>query len=509
MGLIASNEATTNFLQGVVQLVLGDAPFYPQYRDRPVAFSKDILGVTWTEPICKIARELLVSPKIVVPAGHAVGKTHGVAGIAIWWLSTRKTKIVTTAPVWRQVKDLIWRELRAQHRRALKTLPGRPITTEWSIEEDWFATGISTNEPTRFQGYHSDELLVLLDEACGVEKFIWEAIEDGLAVSDGNRILAIGNPTDPTGRFCQVCRSSEWKKFVLSCLDHPNVKTGKQVVRGAVTRRWVEERIRRWCIEYVQLTDEEPPADVFEYLEKFYIPNDLFRIRILGQFPIEGGSQVIPLSFIWKAFNREQKNPEGAIQMGLDVARFGDDMSVLTVGTGNGVVLKMDPWQGARTTESAGRVKYWVGQYGSTHGVTEHIAVDEIGVGSGTVDVLAEENYPVLPVNVAKKPYDTDAYVNLRDELYFSLSDMFRAGELDLTRVNMHEEMLTEELAAMTFDYTAKGQRKVSPKAMIKDKIGRSPDFADSLMLYSAFKEAGFIAEAIPKPPAESWDDFE
>jgi len=507
--VVASNEATTNFLQGVVQLVLGDAPFYPNYRERPVEFARDILGVEWTEPICEIARELLVSPKIVVPAGHAVGKTHGVAGIAIWWLSTRKTKVVTTAPTWRQVKDLIWRELRAQHRKALKTIPGRPITTEWGIEEDWFATGISTNDPTRFQGYHSDELLVLIDEACGVEKFIWESIEDGLAVSDGNRILAIGNPTDPTGRFCQVCRSSEWKKFVLSCIDHPNVQTGKQVIRGAVTRRWIEERIARWCIEYQPLVEEEIPADSFEYLGKHYIPNDLFRVRILGEFPVEGGSQVIPMSHIWRAFNREPKEPEGALQMGLDVARFGDDMSVLTVGTDNGVVLKMDPWQGARTTESAGRVKFWVGYYGPIRGVTEHIAVDEIGVGAGTADMLAEDNYPVIPVNVAKKPYDPDMYVNLRDELYFSLADMFKAGELDLTRVRAIEEQLSEELASMTFDYTPKGQRKVSPKAMTKEKLGRSPDFADSLMLWASFREAGFLAQEVPKQKAESWDDFE
>ena len=502
-------SGTESFLQDLFYLVVGDNPFYPEYAYKPREFAREILGVSWTEPICIIAEELLISPKIVVPAGHAVGKTHGVAGIAIWWLSTRKTKVVTTAPTWRQVKDLIWRELRSQHRRANKMLPGKPITTSWDVEEDWFATGISTNDPTRFQGYHDEDLLVILDEACGVEKFIWESIEDGLAVSEGNRILAIGNPTDPTGRFAQVCRASDWKKFVLSCLDHPNVKSGKSTIKGAVTKRWVEERIHKWCVPFTQLTDDELPADAFEYNDVIYIPNDLFRVRVLGQFPIEGGAQVIPLSFIWHAFNRDPKEPMGALEMGLDVARFGDDMSVLTIGTENGVVLKIDPWQGARTTETVGRVRYWIGDLTPKYGRVSHIAVDSIGLGSGVVDQLAEENYPVLDVNVARKPYDQEAYTNLRDELYFLLAEEFRVGGIDLSRCYMNEETLTEELASITFDYTPKGQRKVAPKALIKEKIGRSPDFSDSLMLFNAFREAGFIkAEVLEKTKAESWDDF-
>lgn len=512
--MITSIAPLENFLAGVVQLVLDESIFYPQYADRPVDFARDILGVEWTEAIQEIALSLLTNPKIAVPAGHAVGKTHGVAGVAIWWLSTRKTKVVTTAPTWRQVKDLIWRELRSQHRRAIKSLPGKPITTDWNLdEEDWFATGVSTNDPNRFQGYHADELLVILDEASGVDKEIWESIEDGLAVSEGNRILAIGNPTDPTGRFAQVCRSSEWKIFNLSCLDHPNVIEGKKIIKGAVTKHWVEQRIERWCVPYNPVGDEEDePADVFEYQGQLYMPNDMFRVRILGQFPVEGGSQVFPLHHIWNAFNRERKEPEGAINIGLDVARFGDDLCVLTAGAENGVVLRIDPWQGARTTTSSGRVKHWVSEFTRRQQRVANIAVDEIGVGGGVVDDLAEGDYPVLAVNVARKPYDEEAYVNLRDELTFLFAEKMSHGEVDLTRVRSFEEMITEELASITFDYAPKGQRKVAPKSEIKDKIGRSPNFADSLILWSAFSEAGHIkAQALEKEPlwgAKTWADI-
>lgn len=503
MRLTLSASPLDDFIAGLAQIVINENVLYSQYKDRPNAFAKDILGVEWTTEIAKIAEALLQYPKVVVPAGHAVGKTHGVAGIVLWWLSTRKTKVVTTAPTWRQVKDLIWRELRAQHRRALKTVPSRPLMVSWDIEEDWFATGISTNDPMRFQGYHSEELLVVLDEAAGVEKFIWTAIEDGLAVSEGNRILAIGNPVDPSGRFAQVCRSSEWKTFTMSCLDHPNVKQGKRLIPGAVTRRWVEERIKRWCIPYEDITGEEETTDAFEYKEKQYIPNDMFRVRVLGQFPIEGGSQLFPLHRIWAAFHRDPKPIEGKPTMGLDVARFGDDNSVLTTGMTNGVVLSMDPWQGARTTISAGRVKYWVADIGRKYGRVENIAIDVIGLGAGVVDILVEGGYPVLEVNVGMDPYDKEKYFNLRAELTFNLADQFRIGSIDLTRVIGYEEVITEELTSITFDYTPKGQRKVSKKDAIKEKIGRSPDFADSLALYCGYLEAGYLKGLVVEKQSE------
>lgn len=506
--ILGTTEPIRNFVIGVSQLLGGDSVLYPQYRDDPVGFSRDILGVSWTDKIRTIALALRDHEKIVVPAGHAVGKTHGVAGIVIWWLSTRETKVVTTAPTWRQVKDLIWREIRHQHTWSRKTLPGSPITVEWNLAEEWFATGISTNDPERFQGYHADELLVVIDEGSGVEKFIWDAIVDSLAVSEGNRVLAIGNPTDPTSRFAQASRSSEWKTFTLSCLDHPNVVEGRNVIKGAVSKRWVDERVRRWCVPYSELEGEEHTADVFEYDDQLYIPNDMFRIRVLGQFPVEGGSQVIPLHYIEHAFNREPIEPEGLWYIGLDVARFGNDNSVLTLGAKNGVVKDVDIWQGARTTTSAGRAKWWVAQVDRV----EKIGVDVIGLGSGTVDTLAEANYPVVAVNVAERAYDVDMYPLLRDELYFDFADQLRLGNIDLTRVSGFEEQITEELAAHTYDYTKKGQRKVMPKEHIKDKIGRSPDFADSLVIWNGVRDRGdLMPETVPKDDSwqpQSWADL-
>ena len=498
----ASSDPLINFIQGIQQFVLKDAVFYPEYKYKPVEFANEILGITWTPQIQRVALDLLEYEKVGVPAGHGVGKTHGVAGMIIWWMATRKTKVVTTAPTWRQVKDLLWRELRSQHRKSKRTLPGEPLQVGWDLDEAWFATGISTRDTTRFQGYHAEDLLVVLDEACGVERFIWEAIEDGLAVSEGNRILAIGNPTDPTGRFAQVCRSADWHIINLSCLDHPNIVQSKPVIPGAVSARWIEDRIRRWCVPVPQ-----EDADTFTYKDQHYKPNDLFRVRILGRFPQEGGSQVIPLHYVWKAFDREPKEPEGDIIMGLDIARFGDDMSVLTVGHDNGVVTRVDPWQGARTTESAGRVKAWVGHCSRQGFRVKLIPADDIGVGGGVVDDLAEANYPVIGVNVANKADDQDLYSNLRTELMFALADAFRAGDIDLSRIEPYRETLAEELSAHTYTYNRKGQMVVQPKDDVKKMLGRSPDFGDSLMLWNGYRNASpGLAGTIKKPV--SWKEL-
>ena len=131
----ASSDPLINFIQGIQQFVLKDAVFYPEYKYKPVEFANEILGITWTPQIQRVALDLLEYEKVGVPAGHGVGKTHGVAGMIIWWMATRKTKVVTTAPTWRQVKDLLWRELRSQHRKSKRTLPGEPLQVGWDLDE--------------------------------------------------------------------------------------------------------------------------------------------------------------------------------------------------------------------------------------------------------------------------------------------------------------------------------------------------------------------------------------
>ena len=193
---------------------------------------------------------------------------------------------------------------------------------------------------------------------------------------------------------------------------------------------------------------------------------------------------------------------------GFDIARFGDDMSVLTIGYENGVVERIDPWQGARTTTSTGRVKYWVGYCSQKGRRVKTIAADEIGVGSGCVDQLAVANYPVLGVNVGEKAYDEEQYFNLRSELLFLLSDSLKAGELDLSRIESYREVIAEELTAHTYDYTRKGQMQVVPKAEVKKILGRSPDFGDSLMLFNGYRGVGVVKPRTVKK-AMSWQEFE
>src|SRR5262249_43805105 len=153
-----------------------------------------------------------------------------------------------------------------------------------------FAMGLSTDEPVRFQGFHAENLLVVLDEACGVPEEIWDAVE-GVCVGGNNRVLAISNPLSPTGRFYSLFKSPRWKTYTLSALTHPNVVEAVSHIPGAVTREAVEDRLASWCEEEKEETVDSSflssslSADAVVWQGRRYRPNGLFRARVLGEFP--------------------------------------------------------------------------------------------------------------------------------------------------------------------------------------------------------------------------------
>src|SRR5262245_39882541 len=143
---------------------------YPQYADDPCGFSRDVLRVRWTATQEAIARAMLEPPfRVLVLAGHNVGKTHLSAGISLWWHLTRRPSIVlTTAPKLDQVKKLLWKEIRTQG-RGLVPFAG-PSAPYVERAADDFMLGTTARDGTAFQGHHGPELLFVFDEAVGVDQ---------------------------------------------------------------------------------------------------------------------------------------------------------------------------------------------------------------------------------------------------------------------------------------------------------------------------------------------------
>ena len=156
-----------------------------------VAVVRDIFGSTLWDHQEQILNAVRDHPKVAWRSCHGIGKTYVCARLVMWWLfSFPYSIVITTAPTWRQVEDLLWKEIRSSYYNSATELGGNlsPSATQLAIDgKEWVAIGLSTNDSNRFQGYHSEHLLVVVDEAAGVAEEIFEAIMGVYDLNDGHR----------------------------------------------------------------------------------------------------------------------------------------------------------------------------------------------------------------------------------------------------------------------------------------------------------------------------------
>jgi hypothetical protein len=377
--------------------------------------------------------------------------------LALWFLfSFYPAKVVTTAPTWPQVEKLLWSEITRAYNTSRFFLGGRLLQTDLKIDEEWFATGFSTRGKAsereygapKFQGYHSENLLVILDEAPGVEHEIWTSIE-GIIVSPNNKVIAVGNPTSPTGDFYDACKSPLWTKINVSSFDHPNVKENKIIVPGAVTKEWIEERRIDW--------GEDSP---------------LWTAKVLGEFPIEGTDTLIPLMWAEACVNLNLST-EGDKRLGVDVARYGDDKTAIVEILGQVVqpiesVNKKDTnWTIGRVINKNNDLEY------------DYIGIDDTGVGGGVTDGLENEGLSISACNFGSSAIEKDKFENLKAEFYWNLREAIKKRELSLP----DDKELINELCSLKFSYTRKGLIKIESKDDMKKRGLKSPDKADALVI--------------------------
>lgn len=421
-------------------------------RKDSVFFIKEVLGTNVVTPQqVQVCRSVETFRRTAVPSGHGVGKTHLAARIALQRLYCYPhSKVVTTAPTWHQVENLLWKELRLAHKASVYPLGGNLLTTELDIDEDWFALGLSTNDAVRFQGIHAPYVTVILDEAVGVDKEIWEAAE-GIAVGPNDRFLAIGNPTDPTSEFKRACDSPLWNVVRLNAEEHPNVVTGQIVIPGAVTKEWIDERV----VEYGGRDTA------------------LYRARVLGLFPEQGDDMLISLADVERAQDRWIEPIGDPDALGVDVARFGSDETVecpIFDGVDIATVGRLKAVRGQNTMQTAGSIKA---------NPAHRKAVDDAGVGGGVTDRLNELDVDIIAYNAGNEPFDKERFLNRRAESWWMVREALKAGEMSLPPDNK----LAADLTNIKYMYTSKGQIKLEEKAKIKERTGRSPDRGDALVI--------------------------
>lgn len=439
------------------------------YAEDPYGFFADVFGImAWspdepdvpglTPDQCTLI-DALVEGKtdIVIRSHHSSGKTFALALVVLWWVYSRESKVVTTASTWQQVEKMLWGEIAKLKGRARVHLPGEMLTTELRLKRgEWFALGLSVEDPTAFQGYHHENLLVIVDEAPGVSAAIHEAI-GSLATGEKNVVIKVGNPTESAGPFYEHFKKGNWTRLHFSPFRHPNVILGREVIPGAVTLKWIEKKKGEW--------GEHSPV---------------YASRVLGEFPESGVRSVIPLKDAeacmspthYEAMQHALLDSEAVI-LACDPARHGDDRSTIALRKG-GVILRCETLDATDLMDLTGMLVKLRRETGA-----ELLVVDVVGLGSGVVDRLHEQGEPVYAFHSGARAAEKSIYANRRAEMWFRLRRLLERRELALPE---HDDLLAD-LLAPTWQTHSSGKIKIESKDDLKRRGEKSTDLADAVIM--------------------------
>ena len=273
------------------------------YADHPVEFVEDIIGATPDEEQAKILRSLAANTMTSVRSGHGVGKSTVEAWAVIWFMATRPfPKIPCTAPTQHQLFDILWAEV-SKWLRHSKPLANELVWTKEKVymrgyPEEWFAVARTASKPDALQGFHAEHVLYIIDEASGVDDTIFEPVLGALS-TPGARLLMCGNPTQLSGFFYD---SHNKNRASYSTFHIDGRKSSR------VSQDFIETIIRMYGED-----------------------SDVFRVRVAGDFPLQEDDIFIPISLVENSIQTEfspRKTPD-LVHIGCDVARFGDDKTVI------------------------------------------------------------------------------------------------------------------------------------------------------------------------------------
>lgn len=440
--------------------------------DDPEWWVRTVLGHNPWQKQIEILESVRDNTTTAVKSCHGAGKSFSAADVALWYLYTHRPSIVlTTAPTDRQVRGILWKEIRKSHGRAKFPLGGNMLTQELKLDADWFAWGFTAPDydPDRFQGFHEIHILVVVDEASGVSEEIFEGI-DGVLTSEHARLLMIGNPTNPSGRFAKAFKSQGVSKISISAFDTPNFTEFGITKEDIRNDTWKEK-----------ITDELPapflvtPRWVADRRKDWGESSPLFLSRIDALFPAQSDDTLIPLHLIEAAVGRNLV-PDEPSELGVDVARFGADETVIMHRAGPVArIIKTLPT--CDTMELTGHV---VQSIRDTQAAAAKI--DGVGVGAGVLDRLVELNYPAFDMQSGSGATDPEKYKNARAEWWWGLRTRFEDGDIDIE----NDEILISQLANIKYKVTSRGQILIESKEDMKKRGLPSPDRADTLMLVFA-----------------------
>jgi hypothetical protein len=424
----------------------------------------------WQESLLKKIRDGLLSPtqaiQIAVASGHGIGKSAFVAWILLWGISTYEdARGVVTANTENQLKTKTWVELNKWHRlfiaKSLFEVTATKLCSRDPAHADTWRIDIvpwSERNTEAFAGMHNKgkRIIVVFDEGSAIPDIIFETTEGALTDSDTQIIwLICGNPTRNTGRFKECFPGGKfahrWQSIQVDSRDVSITNKGQ---------------IDRWIKDYGE-------------------DSDFVRIRVRGVFPRAGSLQFIPSNIVDEAAQRElYVHLHDPFIIGVDVARFGDDASVIYFRKGrDGRSISPIVLRGVDTMTLAGKVSQVYLQYRA-----DAVFVDGGGVGGGVVDRLRQLQCPVWDIQFGGKSDqlrtegDGTIYANKRAEMWGAGKEWLRAGGCI-----PNDQQFKQELIGPEYGFNGRNEIQLERKEDMKKRGLSSPDIADAFMLTFAY----------------------
>jgi hypothetical protein len=498
--------------QDVDPLVLAAQMFQPRSTDSFEKWAREKLG-SWLNPAQVLINESIIRNRYTaVPSCHAAGKSFFAACKTGHFIDSHpigSAFVVTTAPTSAQIESVLWRELHRVHAKAeLRGRLTRSGYPQWRVGDELIAFGRRPTEIASFQGIHARFILIVLDEADGIDEQLWIAA-DTLASSGQARVLAIGNPDGSDTHFSRVCRpGSGWNVVRIDGLRTPNftergvalypelkqymidndipfsdeaIKHVPELVKAEwrdmlLSPEWVHERMQRWGVR----------RDVDENKKVKWTEPALWLSKVRGRSPTEGSEGIIPLRWVelaierwmeWDAIGRPKL--DGRVVFGGDIADSGKDETVISHRVGYSIIdFVRTPLQDTDTTAKrlAARLR------SSPEGTA---CIDGSGIGAGVVNQLRGLTLPVISfVGASSAEGVTDqtgefTFANKRTAAYWHLREILDPVNSNALVMLPPDEDMKADLTIPTWEVKTGAVIAMEPKKQLVKRMRRSPDVGD------------------------------
>lgn len=444
----------------------------PIWQGNPVVFFREVLDFEPDKWQADAAMDVANFPKVTIRSGQGVGKTGLEAALFLWFITCFPyPRIVATAPTKQQLHDVLWSEISKWMSRSplLSMLLKWTKTYVYMIgqEKRWFGVARTATKPENMQGFHEENMLFIVDEASGVADPIMEAILGTLSGSN-NKLLLCGNPTKKSGTFydSHTKDCALYKRHVVSSMD--SARTNKESIDSLI--------------------------------RKYGWDSNVVRVRVRGEFPDLEDDTFIGIDTIEACGSKLYELPESMLHpqiiFGVDVARFGDDETVI-YRNARGKLKIVAKHRGQDLMSTSGYIvreyKKVLKEFPEFKGRI-YVNIDDTGLGGGVTDRLREVKREqslnrlfIVPINAAEKiETDTHAgkeaaehYNNLTTHMWAVLKELFENKEIEIA----DDDETFAQLSSRKYRMASNGKIELERKEDMKKRGLESPDRGDAAAL--------------------------